>query len=267
MNDFEVRPEKKASPEREQTITQMSAQFVHDIATPLVTIKMLAGILENTLPLTLAAYHQLKNTGAEFGDISAEQLATLESSASRIKALAQQVNDAAKDYWQRVDQQFGDNDDSVDTTDLKNERAIYLENSANLENSVNQESPIDLKNSLRILIAEDDEIHQKIATRLLSGQHDVNVVANGREAVEYCRQKTYDLVLMDLHMPVMDGPQAVAEIVQLASRPPLILGLTNRPLGSEKKHLLQQGFNGFIEKPLRIDELTHLIKQITNEPE
>ena len=62
-------------------------------------------------------------------------------------------------------------------------------------------------------------------------------------------------------MPVMDGRQAVVEIIKLTHFSPVIVGLTNRPLGSEKQQLLQLGFNGFIEKPLNSGELITLIEE------
>lgn len=229
------------SQQEQQTIHQISAQLVHDIATPLVAIQMLADMLDTYLPITFAAYQQLKARGEVVDEIPQDQYQALESAATRIKALAQHINHVAKESWQQIDQQT-----CSQITELP---------------SVNQARAIALENSLRILVAEDDDIHQKIAFKLLSGQHQVDIAKNGREAVEHCRQHTYDLVLMDLHMPVMDGVQAAAEIMQLPVPPQLIIGLTNRPLGSERKQLLQQGFAGFIEKPLRLDELKGAISR------
>lgn len=235
-----------SDPERQnqQTITQLSAQFIHDIATPLASIQMLASLLETHLPTTLSAYQQRKAQGDEPDEIPPEELLALQASAANIKALAQQINTAAKDYWQQVDQQnypVGQQDNAPIAATMHG---------------------ISLATPLRILVAEDDEIHQKIAARLLSPPHQVDIAANGREAVDYCRRQSYDLVLMDLHMPVMDGVQATGEIMALTTPPPLIIGLTNRPLGSERKQLLQQGFRDFIEKPLRLDELQHLVENL-----
>jgi CheY-like chemotaxis protein len=233
------------SPQEKQTINQLSAQFVHDIATPLVTIRMLAEMLETYLPTTLSAYQQAITQGEQVNEIPPDQYQALESAATRIKALAQQVNNAAKDYWQQIDLHTGSPADDNPVADHSH--------------------AISLGSTLRILVAEDDDIHQKIALKLLSGLHTVDIAKNGHEAVEYCRKRSYDLVLMDLNMPIMDGLQAVTEIMQLPLRPQLIIGLTNRPLGAERKQLLQQGFGGFIEKPLRVDELECLIMQLSSD--
>ena len=232
------------SDQHQQTITQLSAQFIHDIATPLASIQILAGLLEAHLPAALLAYQHLKTHGGDLEEIPPEQLLALQSSAINIKTLVQQVNDAAKDYWQQVDRH-------IQPADQQDIAPVPLTKHA-----------LSLTTPLRILVAEDDEIHQKIASRLLSSHHQVDIAANGREAVDYCRRQSYDLVLMDLHMPVMDGVQAASEIMTLTTSSPLIIGLTNRPLGAEKKQLLQQGFREFIEKPLRLDELQNLIENL-----
>lgn len=230
--------------EKEKTIATLSAQVVHDITTPLAIIQIMAKTLETYLPVMLSAYQQLKDQGIEIVDIPEEQYNLLESSAASIKASTRQISNAAKDFWQEIDQQIGHADEI---------------SSPQLSKPVHS---ISLEYSLHILIAEDDAIHQKIAFKLLSSRHKLDIAANGREAVELCRQKAYDLILIDLQMPVMDGQQAVAEITHLTNASPVIIGLTNRPLGSEKKLLLQQGFNGFLEKPLNLDELTTLMKEL-----
>jgi CheY-like chemotaxis protein len=228
-----------------KTIVKLSAQVVHDITTPLAIIQILAKTLETYLPVVLSAYQQQKEQDVKTINIPEEQYNLLETSAIRIKAASRQINDAAKDFWQKVDQQIDEADDEINTPQ-----------------PLTPKSSISLEQSLRILIAEDDAIHQKIAFKLLSNRHQVDIAVNGQEAVEYCQRKIYDLVLIDLQMPVMDGQAAVVEIMQLTNSAPIIIGVTNRPLGSERKLLLQQGFCGFLEKPLNLNELTKLMEDL-----
>lgn len=229
--------------EKDQEIIKISAQFIHDITTPLTIVQILATTLDNHLPALLSAYQQLKKQGIEVSDIPPEEYAAIENAALKIKNLSQKVNHAAKDYWQALNQQLEPASDN------------------NIEQIAKPAAPISLENSLHILVAEDDAIHQKIALKVLSNLHKIDIAANGLEAVEYCRKKSYDLILMDLNMPVMDGYQAVAKIIKFKPTPPVIVGLTSRPLGSEKQQLLQSGFNGFIEKPLNSGALTKLIEE------
>lgn len=230
--------------EKAKTIVRLSAQVVHDITTPLAIIQILAKTLETYLPVMLSAYQQLKDQDVKIIDIPEEQYNLLESSATSIKAATRQINNAARDFWQKVDQQIDHADEASTPQPSKPKSSISLEQ------------------PLRILIAEDDAIHQKIALKLLSSRHQVDIAVNGQEAVEYCQRKTYDLILIDLQMPVMDGQKAVVEIMQLTNPAPVIVGVTNRPLGSEKKLLLQQGFCGFLEKPLNLNELTMLMEEL-----
>jgi len=234
----------KSQQEKDKSITQMSAQFVHDISTPLAIIQILAQTLETYLPEVLLAHQRLRDQGGETVDIPSDQRELLESSAVKIKTLTQQVNQAAKDYWRKIDHQF-------DTHD-----------SNELESAPRTTKFISLEQPLNILVAEDDPIHQKIAYRNLAGRHKIDIANNGREAVEYCQKKIYDLILMDLQMPIMDGQQAAIEIMRMQYNVPIIIGLTNKPLGSEKKQMLQQGFSAFIEKPLNLNELAELIEKL-----
>ena len=230
--------------EKDQEIIKVSAQFIHDITTPLAIVQILAATLDNHLPALLSAHQQLKNQGADVIDMPSEEYEVITNAAARIKALTQQVNRAAKDYWQELNQQLEPTNEGKDIAQISKPATA-----------------LSLENSLHILVVEDDAIHQKIALKVLSGRHKIDIAANGQEAVEYCRQKSYDLILMDLHMPVMDGRQAVVEIIKLTHFSPVIVGLTSRPLGSEKQQLLQLGFNGFIEKPLNSGELITLIEE------
>ncbi len=119
------------------------------------------------------------------------------------------------------------------------------------------------KNGLNILVAEDNEINAMLARAALGkAGHRVRIVSNGREAVEAVNDEAharYDIVLMDLHMPVMDGLDAINAIRRheeetgLAPLPILVLTADGQ---EETRHgVLAHGANGFVTKPLDPDEL------------
>ncbi len=124
---------------------------------------------------------------------------------------------------------------------------------------------------LRILIAEDNAVNQKVAVRLLErlGQR-ADVVANGLEAVEAVRRQPYDLVLMDVQMPEMDGLDATRAI--RAGRvggghQPVIVALTANAMTGDRDRCLAAGCDGYLSKPVRMDALADVLRQVpTPEP-
>src|SRR6059036_543300 len=116
--------------------------------------------------------------------------------------------------------------------------------------------------SLRILVAEDNPVNQRVAAAmLLKRGHDVHIVSNGREAVEALRARDYDVVLMDIQMPEMDGFEATAAMRQLPSGRTLpIIALTADALTGERERCLAQGMTAYLTKPFRAHELFALVE-------
>jgi PAS domain S-box-containing protein len=111
---------------------------------------------------------------------------------------------------------------------------------------------------LRILLAEDNEINQEIAVACLEDAgHHVEVVDNGVDAIQAVQAASYDVVLMDVHMPVMDGMDATKEIRRLAgavSKIPIIALTANAMVGDREKYI-EQGMDDYASKPFDPDQL------------
>jgi signal transduction histidine kinase/CheY-like chemotaxis protein len=117
---------------------------------------------------------------------------------------------------------------------------------------------------LDILVAEDDMINQEVIRGLLRG-HRLTVTGNGREAVEAVRAGHYDLVLMDVMMPVMDGLKATAAIRALASPAATlpIIALTANSMSGDQERYLAEGMNGYVSKPIDRQRLFEVIERVT----
>src|SRR5437762_13137136 len=127
---------------------------------------------------------------------------------------------------------------------------------------VTRHSIAESRHALRILLAEDNPVHQQVATAmLLKRGHQVDVVANGREAVEAVTRERYDLVLMDIQMPEMDGFEATQRIRALPQGGTLpIIALTAHALSGERERCLARGMTGYLAKPFKAHELFAVVE-------
>lgn len=120
---------------------------------------------------------------------------------------------------------------------------------------------------LRVLVAEDNHINQKVARLMLAGLgHHVDTVANGHEAVQALRGAPYDVVLMDVRMPVMDGLDATRLIrTELpAERQPLIVALTASALVEDRAACLAAGMDDHLAKPVRVPDLVAALSGVAS---
>ncbi len=121
---------------------------------------------------------------------------------------------------------------------------------------------------LRILLAEDNAVNQKFAVRVLEKQgHSVEVANNGCEAVEAWERARYDIILMDVQMPEMDGLEATAKILQLeqARETPghtPIIAMTANAMKGDRERCLEAGMDGYVSKPVKRQTLFAEIERV-----
>ena len=121
-------------------------------------------------------------------------------------------------------------------------------------------TPNELLNK-RILIVEDNKINQMITRKILEGKNFTCEVANnGEEAIIAARTRKYDLILMDIHMPVKDGKEATKDIRSFDREIPII-ALTAVTLNESEKEFYEIGFDDIIPKPFKMDEFFEKIQK------
>lgn len=123
--------------------------------------------------------------------------------------------------------------------------------------------------ALKVLVAEDNPVNQRLVTKLLEKQgHVVTLAHNGVQAVDYFRSQEFDIILMDVQMPEMDGLEATREIRNLSnpeSRIPII-AMTAHATDADKQNCLASGIDEYLSKPFRSTDLYDLLAQFTGRP-
>lgn len=123
--------------------------------------------------------------------------------------------------------------------------------------------PIPPQRRLRVLVAEDNAVNQLLAQRLLEKRgYQVWLAGNGLEALKYLEGRAFDLVLMDVQMPVMDGLQATALIRERIGRQLPILAMTAYAMEDDRDRCFAAGMSGFVTKPVRADALYAAIDDV-----
>ncbi|WP_437187585.1 response regulator [Planctomicrobium sp. SH668] len=130
-----------------------------------------------------------------------------------------------------------------------------------------QKQPQPVTQKLQILLAEDSPVNQRVALEFLKRLgHEVQVVNNGLDAVNEVQDKHYDVVLMDLQMPLMGGIDATSMIRQMADpnvREIPIVAMTAEAMKGDRQRCLDAGMTDYISKPVNFDELSEVIHRVT----
>ena len=120
--------------------------------------------------------------------------------------------------------------------------------------------------NLSVLVAEDNVINQKLIINILSKMGiDVDIANNGQEALDKRKENTYDIIFMDIEMPIMGGIEATAKIMSYERNKQTehipIIALTANALTGDKAKYIGVGMNGYLAKPINLNELRKLFKE------
>ena len=119
--------------------------------------------------------------------------------------------------------------------------------------------------SINILLVEDDQISRlAVNTWLEEKGHNIIIAENGQQAVDYLKQNKVDIILMDVHMPIMDGIEATKLIKEESLSDAPIIGMTASVMNDERKSYFEAGMDVLVEKPVNFNNLVDIIKDKLN---
>ncbi len=136
--------------------------------------------------------------------------------------------------------------------------------SSKADSGTRMDPRISLGNPLRILLVEDYVVNQKVATRILERLgYRADIAGDGIEAIESIHRQLYDVVLMDVQMPQMDGLEATRFIRKNfpATRQPRIIAMTANAMQGDREECLASGMDDYISKPINVDALIRALSQ------
>ena len=131
--------------------------------------------------------------------------------------------------------------------------SLFLVSSADIQENSDHD--------LQILLAEDNQVNQIVTQRMLNKLgYRADVVANGIEVLQALERQTYDVILMDILMPEMDGLDATKAIRQRWPDGPKIVAMTASALQGDRETCLAAGMDGYISKPTAIEDLSAALR-------
>ncbi|NLF44156.1 MAG: response regulator, partial [Bacteroidales bacterium] len=142
----------------------------------------------------------------------------------------------------------------------------FIATATNSDNSASIIKPViktQSNKNLKILLVEDKFVNQKVISLMLKSLgHEVTLAANGKIALELFVPDTFDLILMDIQMPVMDGITATKQLRLNYSNLPPIVGLSANAFEGDREKYLAQGMDEYLTKPVQKEDLNLLINSM-----
>jgi CheY-like chemotaxis protein len=121
----------------------------------------------------------------------------------------------------------------------------------------------------RVLIAEDSSVIQNLARKILEFQnYDITAVKNGEQVMQILDKEDFDIVLLDINMPIMDGMECVKAIRELKDKKKAalpVVAITGNAKNYSEEEFKAAGFNDVLVKPLNFDRLVEIVNELTEE--
>ena len=120
----------------------------------------------------------------------------------------------------------------------------------------------------KVLIAEDSSVIQNLVKKILEFQNfEISAVKNGEQVVQLLQKESFDIILLDINMPVMDGMECMKIIRALPDKKKAeipVIAITGNARNYSEEDFKEAGFNDYLMKPLNFDKLVKIVKDLTD---
>lgn len=177
------------------------------------------------------------------------------------------LSNEQQDYMQSIKRSSEDLIDALDET-LRTAGITHAEPEAPAQKKTNNHSysgklspEFAQQFPLKILVAEDDEMNQQMAVMLLKRLgYEAECAGNGKEVLEIVSEEKYDVILMDVQMPEMDGLEATRMIRLCLNEQPVIIAMTANAMDGDRDACLKAGMEDYLSKPVNVEELMQMLE-------
>lgn len=215
-------------------LEQICRSLVHDIATPLATMQLNLQALTTYLPRLIGVYREHAGDPDQQPPISPDHLAALARLPVSLEKDIQQLRDLTQTFLANITRT------SPSTSESQQPASGGIS--------------FDIQ---RVLLIEDEEVHQQITLKQLGGKYPIDIAGTGADALRLCAAHAYDLILLDFVLPGMDGRSLVAALRQLLPRNAVIVALSNMPIQPAEYRALD--IQGCLAKPFRLQNLEEFV--------
>lgn len=209
---------------------QLLVKLNHEVRNPLNGVSGLATLLEET-PLT-----------------------------DEQRGYIQSIRNCSRDVMEALNQLF--KAAGITNNEETEKRTIQNEMNSAASSSVKLSEQFATLFPLKILVAEDDAMNQQLALMILKKLgYLADIAPNGKDVLEMVSEKKYDLILMDVQMPEMDGLEATRMIRLCLNVQPVIIAMTANAMDGDKEKCIDAGMDDYLSKPVNINELVQLLEK------
>lgn len=236
--------------DNKNNIWHEGARFVHNISTPIATLQLNLGVLAEYLPLLVDHYRQSGGDATGPRRIPKETLAALQKLTDPMQQSVTTIQQRTQDFSYQLQLHHPGGMPALSASTASSASETHA-------NDVHARRHIQ-----KILIIEDEEVHQQVAVKQLGGLCQVDLASNGLEAIRKWQAQTYDLVLMDFLLPGMSGPKVLQAIAQAGGPLPMVIGFTNFPQIPDEYNSTAIPIAAYLSKPFKLASFEALLARL-----